>query len=83
MADIELTPAQKKKITSAIKALNKVKNELQAANPDYYINWYLEDGGNLNLLEGDSHDLEDTYGAAAQTNVIETFDLEDSGGGGW
>lgn len=83
MADIELTPAQKRKITSAIKSLNKVREELQRENPDYHINWYLEDCGNLHLLEGDSHELADTYGAAAQDKVIHLFDLEHSSGGGW
>ncbi len=83
MVDIKLTPAQKRKINSAVKALNKVRSDLQRENPEYYINWYLEDCGNLNLLEGDSHDLADTYGAASQNNIIETFDLDHSGGGGW
>lgn len=81
MADIELSQAQKRKITSAVKALNKVRAELQTENPDYDINWYLEDCGNLNLLEGDSHDLLD--GRAAQDNVIAVYDLEYSSGGGW
>lgn len=83
MADIELSKAQKRKITSAVKALNKVRAELQRENPDYDINWYLEDSGNLNLLEGAPHNLEDTYGAGLQVNVIDTFNLEDSSGGGW
>lgn len=82
MADIKLTPAQKRKINSAVKALNKVRDDLQRENPEYYINWYLEDCGNLNLLEGDSHDVEDR-GSAQEGVIIETFDLEDSNGGGW
>ncbi len=82
MADIELTPSQKRKITSAVKALNKVREDLQRENPDYYINWYLEDCGNLNLLEGDSHDAEN-YGASQSDNSIEVWDLEHSTGGGW
>jgi len=78
MSDIKLTAAQKRKINTAVNSLNKVRAELQRGNPDYYINWYLEDCGNLNLLENDSHD-----GAANQEVVIETFDLDHSAGGGW
>lgn len=83
MSDIKLTAAQKRKINTAVNSLNKVRAELQKDNPDYYINWYLEDCGNLNLLENNSHDLADTYGAANQEVVIETFDLDHSSGGGW
>ncbi len=82
MADIELTLAQKRKINSAVRALNKVRSDLQRENPEYYINWYLEDCGNLNLLEGDSHNVED-LGFTVKDNIIEAFDLEDSSGGGW
>ena len=83
MSDIKLTTAQKRKINTVVNSLNKVRAELQMENPDYYINWYLEYGGNLNLLEKDSHDLADTYGAANQEVVIETFDLDFGSGGGW
>ena len=82
MSDIKLTAAQKRKINTAVNSLNKVRAELQRNNPDYYINWYLEDCGNFNLLENDSHDL-DSYGAASQEVIIETFDLDESSGGGW
>lgn len=80
MADVELTPAQKRKIKRAIAALNDVRLELQKENPDYYINWYLEDTGNLNLMEADSHDRD---GSARHDKVIEHFCLDDSSGGGW
>jgi len=56
VSDIELTIKQHRKIKNAVKALNDVRDELQRENPDYYLNWYLEDGDNLNLMEGDSHD---------------------------
>ena len=82
MADIELTPAQKRKINSAVKALNKVRADLQRENPEYYINWYLEDCGNLNLLEGDSHNIENGQ-SSQESAVIEVWDLEHSAGGGW
>ena len=82
MADINLTVAQNRKIKSAVKSLNKVRGELQKDNPDYFINWYLEDCGNLNLLEGDTHDATGR-GESLQDNVIAVFDLECSSGGGW
>lgn len=78
MSDLKLTAAQKRKITTAVNSLNKVRAELQMENPDYYINWYLKDCGNLNLLENDPHD-----GVANQEVVIDTFDLDHSTGGGW
>lgn len=80
MADVELTPAQKRKIKRAIAALNDVRQELQQENPDHYINWYLEDSGNLNLMEADSHDRD---GDPQHDKVIEHFCLDNSGGGGW
>lgn len=80
MADVELTPAQKRKIKRAVAALNDVRQELQQENPDYYINWYLEDTGNLNLMEADSHDRD---GGARHDKVIEHFGLDNSSGGGW
>lgn len=82
MAEITLTIAQHRKIKSAVNALNKVRVELQKDNPDHFINWYLEDCGNLNLLEGDTHD-ECNGGVARQDNVIAMFDLPCSSGGGW
>ncbi|WP_421193853.1 hypothetical protein [Aeromonas jandaei] len=80
MADVELTPAQKRKIKRAVAALNDVRQELQQENPDYNINWYLEDTGNLNLMEADSHDRD---GSARYDKVIEIFGLDNSSGGGW
>lgn len=80
MADVELTPAQKRKIKRAIAALNDVRREVQRDNPDHYINWYLESGGNLNLMEADSHDR---GGSPQHDKVIDSFCLDNSGGGGW
>jgi hypothetical protein len=53
MADIELTTKQHNKIKRAVRALNDVHNELQKDNPNYLMQWYLEDGNNFNLMEGD------------------------------
>lgn len=80
MADVELNPAQKRKIKRAIAALNDVRLELQQENPDHYINWYLEDNDNLNLMEADSHDGD---GHPQHDKVIDSFCLDNSGGGGW
>ena len=79
MSDIKLTAAQKRKINTVMNSLNKVRAELQMDNPDYYINWYLEDCGNLNLLENDSHDGSTHNGEV----IIDTFNLDHSSGGGW
>jgi len=80
MSDIELTKKQNAKIQRAVKALNDVRKEIQRENPDYYLNWYLEDSNNLNLMEDHSH----TGGDVANFDaVIECFNLELAGGGGW
>ncbi|MBE8233292.1 MAG: hypothetical protein HAW67_06105 [Endozoicomonadaceae bacterium] len=80
MANIVLTEKQKLKITKAVKALNQVRNELQSTNPDNDINWYLEDCGNLHLMEDLSHDEK---GNARQDRVIFHISLIQSSGGGW
>ena len=81
MAKIKLTIKQRNKIKRAVKSLNEVLDEIQVDNPDKYINWYLEDTANFNLMEGDSH-----TGDSQSPNtdaVIECFDLELASGGGW
>lgn len=80
MADVVLTPAQRRKLKMAVTALNDVRRELQQDNPDHYINWYLEESDGLNLMEGDSHDRD---GVAQMDKVIESFSLDYSAGGGW
>jgi hypothetical protein len=84
MAEINLTKAQKDKITKAIKALNDVRKELQKQNPDKDINWYLEDSDNLNLMEEESHKESGGNGFNANYDaIIHTFNLDNSSGGGW
>lgn len=80
MANVTLTKSQKAVITRAINLLNKVRQEIQLENPDYDINWYLEDCGNLCLLENPSHD--DTQ-KPRQDRVIEDRHLVESSGGAW
>lgn len=80
MSKVQLTAKQKAKIKRAIKSLNDVNEEIQTDNSDKYINWYLEDNDNLNLMEDYSHD---GNGSANHDAVIEVFNLDNSGGGGW
>lgn len=80
MSQIDLTTKQRNKIKRAIKALNDVRAELEVENPDNYLNWYLEDNNNLNLMEDHSH----TDGEVANYDaVIGCFNLDSAGGGGW
>jgi len=80
MSDIEITTKQHNKIKRAIKSLNDARDEIQSENPDYNINWYLEDSDNLNLMEGESH----IGGEIANHDaVIELYDFKSAGGGGW
>jgi hypothetical protein len=81
MADIELTTKQHNKIKRAVRALNDVRNELQKDNPNYLMQWYLEDGNNLNLMEGESH--EGVAGVPQYDRVIDTYELKSASGGGW
>jgi ferric iron reductase protein FhuF len=80
MSKLTLTKAQLKKIQSAVKALNDVRQELQDENIDFNINWYLEDSENLFLMECESHDAD---GNPMQDGVIEVFRLRMASGGGW
>ena len=81
MSDIELTTKQRNKITRACKALDDVRKELQAENPGAYINWYLEDSANMNLMNEESHDTD--TGKAMPDRVIELFYIPHASGGGW
>lgn len=83
MSTVKLNSKQLAKVKRAIKSLDSVRQELQSHHPEAYINWYLEDCGNLNLLSGDSHDASVTQGGSNRDNVIEEFDLPNSSGGGW
>lgn len=80
MATVTITARQKAKIEKAIKALNDVRSEIQFKNPDNDIQWYLEDCGNLHLMEGDTHN---NLGNAQKDRVITHDILENSSGGGW
>lgn len=80
MAEIILTKSQLRKIKTAVKALNDIRQEVQDENPDFDINWYLEDCGNFCLMEDDTHDKD---GTARQDRVIDVFNLDNSSGGGW
>lgn len=83
MSELTLTKAQLKKIKAAIKSLNDVRQELQDENPDFDINWYLEDSNNLNLMECNSHNMGSWRGEPMQGGIMHTFYLHKSSGGGW
>jgi hypothetical protein len=80
MSEVELTTKQRNKIKRAIKALNDVRREIQEQNPDCDMNWYLEDAGNFHLLDSESHD---ENCCANRDGVVDSFNLYNSGGGGW
>ena len=77
---IALTTGQRNKIQRAVNALEAVRQEISEQNAGHYINWYLEDSDNLNLMDGDSHDERSN---PQREMVIAHFDLPRSGGGGW
>lgn len=80
MSDIQLTTKQASKVERAIKALNDVRREVEKTSGTS-ITWYLEDSENLHLMEGESHD--DQMGSARYDAIIESYCLDNSGGGGW
>ena len=80
---ITLTTKQYQKINRAVKALNDVRKELepQCKLPGG-INWYLEDTGNLCLMDGDTH-CDGLQAKPRRNGVIEVFYLDNASGGGW
>tara|TARA_R110002072_G_scaffold169949_2_gene323484 strand:- start:4541 stop:4792 length:252 start_codon:yes stop_codon:yes gene_type:complete len=80
--DVTLSIKQLNKVRRAIKSLNDVRKELEVNNPENYINWYLEDNNNLNLMCDYSHS-QDAHGVSNQDAVIRCFELDNAGGGGW
>lgn len=88
MSNVELTNKQYNEIKRAIKSLNDVRKEIQTDNPDYDISWYVENGGSVHLMSGDSHshislgDYE-TITNSNYDNIIDTFTLLRSECGGW
>lgn len=80
MADIKLTTKQHSKIKRVIKSLNDIRAELQKENPEKFINWYLEDNDNLNLMEGNSHTDDADMN---QDAIIRLFKLDHASGGAW
>ena len=80
MTDIKLTAKQHNKIQRAIKALNDVRAELESKNPDSYVNWYLEDNDNLNLMREHSHTND---GMTNKEAILYCYNLDNAGGGGW
>lgn len=51
---MSLTKIQKAKIQKALDSLEGVRAKLAVDGKD--INWYLEDNGNLCLMDGETHD---------------------------
>jgi len=82
MNSIKLTKKQRDKLSKAFETLNSVRQEIQDSHKGSDINWYLEDSSNMNLMNGSSHSDDHSLKALTE-NVIETFTLDDAGGGGW
>ena len=82
MSEFNITPAQKAAITRAVNSLNKVRAELEKANPDCDVNWYLEDTANLHLMSGESH-KDDAWGSPNHDAVEGYWSFEQASGGGW
>lgn len=81
MAELCLTTKQRNKIKRALKSLEEVRKEIEQDTEDKVMG-YLEDCGNLNLMDGQSHT--EGYGSCARRGaVIECFTFLESSGGGW
>ena len=79
MQNVETTTKQYNKIKRAVKALNDIRKEIQLEYPDYEIQWYVENDGNLHLMEGSSHSHE----SPNYDKVIETFYIDSCDVGAW
>ena len=77
-----LTTKQKTKIKKALKALEEVRKEVSQSENATDINWYLEDCGNLHLMNGATHEASG-QNHSIQENIIDVFDFKESSGGGW
>ena len=81
---IALTKKQRNKINRALNALEEVRAEVSefwAEEKVGGINWYLEDNGNLCLMDGDSHG--GINWSPRQDYAIDTFTFNQASGGGW
>lgn len=76
---MELTQKQRNKIKRALKALEDVRSEV-GSKSDNQVMWYIESGGDFNLMNGDSHD---ERGDSSHENIIESFYLPNYDCGGW
>jgi hypothetical protein len=75
----ELRPEHRRRMRSAVSALNNLMVEIREYMPA--ANWYWEAGGSFYLLDGDSHA---GIGERAQyQNIICSELLKHGGGGGW
>lgn len=79
MEKIYLTTKQTAKIKRALKALEDVRQEV-ASETGGDIQWYLEDCGNLCLMNGNSHDENQN---PRQDAIIEIFNMKSASGGAW
>lgn len=73
-----VTAAQKKRIDSAVRSLNKVRAEIAVRNPDNRVVWYLDASDTLNLMVEPDGQMEPD-----QQYVVHDARLDASGGGDW
>jgi hypothetical protein len=73
-----LTPKHRKKYKKICADMQSLLDDISEYIPD--VNIYIEDSGNWNLMNGDSHDDE---GSPRRDRVIENCSVFQSSGGGW
>jgi hypothetical protein len=83
MSDIELTTKQRNKIKRALKSLESVRDEVAKENPDNTISWYISSGGNVHLMDGETHGDYKSNHEALYDNVIDDFCISHEDHGDW
>lgn len=73
-----VTAAQKKRIDTAVRKLNEIRDEIADRNPDHQVSWYLDATDNLHVMVEPEGQMEpDQQYIAHQTK------LRAAGGGDW
>lgn len=76
----DIKPEHIKQFKKLARAMDKLMREICAYNPE--ANFYLEDAGNANLMNGPTHDDSKAMNPL-HDNVAASESIHSSGGGGW
>ncbi|HEX9227345.1 MAG TPA: hypothetical protein VF885_11935 [Arthrobacter sp.] len=73
-----VTAAQKKRIDTAVRKLNEIRDEIADRNPDHQVSWYLDATDNLHVMVEPEGQMEPD-----QRYIAHQTKLRAAGGGDW